>query len=636
MGAAARRDKDVKGADITTAAKPIGMAFVLVAALTAFATDGARAAGIGGVVADQPTGAVSPRARPALSPDLLDYNGGPVMHTNSTHVIFWAPSNRPLSFDPGYKQQVIGFLQNVAADSHKSTNVYSVSGQYYDGPSPSDPAAHSQYDSTFAGALDDTDPVPASNTCTLPPPPALGSTGPTMPDGVTGWPVCVSGAVLKNEVVSFVTAHSLPTGLGDLYFVVTPDGFGTCFDGTHSPNNCSLGGSGVQGAPVTGSFCGFHTSADSSTAPVIHILYADMPYTAVPGHCVSGSPRPNGSTADPTMSVISHEHNEAITDPLPGPGTAAWQNPGDIENGDLCATNFGPTLGGTGSTSYNEVIGSGHYFLQEEWSNDDNACIAREESNAPSFSSTAPRPAGVPIVFTGSASDPDGAIGAIVSLSWNFGDGSPPAIGTPVTHTYASNGIYQVTVTSTDITGQRDSQTRQVIVDTPPSASFSNAPRAPVARQSVRFDGRRSTDADGSIASYRWNFGDGTPDFSGATVAHSFAHGGKFTVLLEVTDNLGVGSTRIRSITVAPLPHVSTSLKGRSLSVSVNEAGTLTVGSKRKRLKTAGRATFGLGLSPGQLAALRAGRPVSLKLTITFVPRIGPRLTRKITITVRH
>ena len=35
------------------------------------------------------------------------------------------------------------------------------------------------------------------------------------------------------------------------------------------------------------------------------------------GHCQSGNPRPNGSTADPGLSTLSHEHNEAVTDPIP-------------------------------------------------------------------------------------------------------------------------------------------------------------------------------------------------------------------------------------------------------------------------------------------------------------------------------
>ena len=56
-------------------------------------------------------------------------------------------------------------------------------------------------------------------------------------------------------------------------------------------------------------FCGYHTVSSSDT------LYAVIPYNAVNGHCQSGNPRPNASTADPALSTISHELAETVTDP---------------------------------------------------------------------------------------------------------------------------------------------------------------------------------------------------------------------------------------------------------------------------------------------------------------------------------
>ena len=86
----------------------------------------------------------------------LDYQGGPVMHTNRTHVIFWNPSNS-LSWDPGYQAgDHRRFCQNVAADSHKATNVYSLTAQY----TRRDRTRVLRLDAT-PGAIDDTDPAPA-------------------------------------------------------------------------------------------------------------------------------------------------------------------------------------------------------------------------------------------------------------------------------------------------------------------------------------------------------------------------------------------------------------------------------------------------------------------------------------------
>jgi lysophospholipase L1-like esterase/chitodextrinase len=52
------------------------------------------------------------------------------------------------------------------------------------------------------------------------------------------------------------------------------------------------------------------------------------------------------------------------------------------------------------------------------------------------------------------------------------------------------------------------------------------------------FDAAGSTDADGSIASYEWDFGDGTYG-TGAQVSHTFAPGGTYYVMLQVTDDDG-------------------------------------------------------------------------------------------------
>src|SRR3954447_25602018 len=64
------------------------------------------------------------KATPFNAAGNLDYHGGPVMHSNASYAIFWAPSG--FSFAPGYKSATIQYLQNVAADSGKATNVYAV------------------------------------------------------------------------------------------------------------------------------------------------------------------------------------------------------------------------------------------------------------------------------------------------------------------------------------------------------------------------------------------------------------------------------------------------------------------------------------------------------------------------------
>lgn len=65
----------------------------------------------------------------------------------------------------------------------------------------------------------------------------------------------------------------------------------------------------------------------------------------------------------------------------------------------------------------------------------------------------------------------------------------------------------------------------------------------------VRFDGSRSTDPDGSIIDYQWDFGDGGTA-SGAVVQHAYSTAAVFTATLTVTDDGGLTASDDVTITV--------------------------------------------------------------------------------------
>ena len=81
--------------------------------------------------------------------------------------------------------------------------------------------------------------------------------------------------------------------------------------------------------------------------------------------------------------------------------------------------------------------------------------------------------------------------------------------------------------------------------NSPPTASFTLS----CTDLSCDFDGSGSTDSDGSITSYAWDFGDGNAS-SGVAVSHTYTAGGTYTVTLTVTDDDGATDSDTQSVTV--------------------------------------------------------------------------------------
>lgn len=147
---------------------------------------------------------------------------------------------------------------------------------------------------------------------------------------------------------------------------------------------------------------------------------------------------------------------------------------------------------------------------------------------------------GAPITF-----DASGTTGA-TEYVWDFGDGDSVTDDAQVTHTYQARGTYDVTLTARSGAGRSDTHTVKVTIAAPPTARVAatlngnpiSATNSPAGGDTITFSGGGST-ADGGIAAYDWQFGDGARG-SGAEATHAYTAPGSYRVTLQVSDNNGL------------------------------------------------------------------------------------------------
>ena len=216
------------------------------------------------------------------------------------------------------------------------------------------------------------------------------------------------------------------------------------------------------------------------------------------------------------------------------------------------AWTFGDATTGSGATVSRTYAAGGTYTVTLTVT--DNAAATSQTVrtvivNAPPIASFTSACSGLTCSFNASgSSDPDGTI---ASYAWTFGDAATGS-GATASRTYAAGGTYTVTLTVTDNAAATNQTVTTVTVNAPPIASFTSA----CSGLTCSFNASGSSDPDGTIASYAWNFGDATTG-SGATVSRTYAAGGTYSVLLTVTDNGGATSTQAQSVTVVqPTMHV--------------------------------------------------------------------------------
>jgi hypothetical protein len=236
--------------------------------------------------------------------------GDPVLPANKTYAIYWDPTD---SYHGDWRAVIDTFFHNMGTASGSLASVFAVDAQYTDAANQ-----HAAYESTFMGAYADTDPYPASGKC-ADPHPLEGTSYPWgKPDAIT----CITNAQIETELKLFIADHKLPTGMGTIFYLLTPPGVTVCLDeaGGHCSDYEGLSGE----TSYEKSFCSYHADINPDGVPngdSKTILYAAIPWIAggfgdghlAPVDRTTGDECQDGGFNPSSKPIEEKEHKKAHT-----------------------------------------------------------------------------------------------------------------------------------------------------------------------------------------------------------------------------------------------------------------------------------------------------------------------------------
>jgi len=140
--------------------------------------------------------------------------------------------------------------------------------------------------------------------------------------------------------------------------------------------------------------------------------------------------------------------------------------------------------------------------------------------------------------------------GRITSYQWTFNDGDPIK-GKRVEKRFADIGEVSVKLTVADDKQSFHTVEKKLDVadNAVPDAGFTVTPSAGYTVTTFSFDASESIDPDGTIRSYKWDFGDGKTS-TGKKTTHRFVDGGNYSVVLTVEDSSKVEKNATRKVKV--------------------------------------------------------------------------------------
>ena len=176
------------------------------------------------------------------------------------------------------------------------------------------------------------------------------------------------------------------------------------------------------------------------------------------------------------------------------------------------------------------------------------------------FSNSAPACSGSDVQFT-DMSIPLGS--PITTWLWDFGDGNQVTVNAPanqnVTHTYATSGTYNVTLTVTNLSGCDASVSNSINIVTGPTAGFTF--EAACEGSPVQFTDMTNTNGGTPIIQWNWNFGDPASGTSNTSYlqnpVHTYANPGTYNVTMYSMSASGCQDSTSQVITITESPAVA-------------------------------------------------------------------------------
>jgi PKD repeat protein len=202
------------------------------------------------------------------------------------------------------------------------------------------------------------------------------------------------------------------------------------------------------------------------------------------------------------------------------------------------------------------------------------------------------------------------------TYTWNFGNGNTSTATSPGA-IFSTPGTFTVTLTATN-GGASNVATATITVYDDPIADFTVSTMPSCPGQPVTFTDN-STLGDGAIASWAWDFGDGTGQNTNSnSITHSYTSANTFPVSVIVTDVNGCSHNVIENIIIAPTPVASFSgspISACAPPLAVNFTSTSTVTGTVSYLWNFGDGNTSTQQNPSNTYNALGGYNVSLTVT---------------------